>query len=202
MLVKKSEKKNKKQFFWDWFSKNSDTYFNFENDQQALFERLHFELGKIHPGLAFEFSPVFENGTREFVISGDGIKSAFPFVTRLVESAPNLEKWKIIAFRQPRAGFNEIELLGIKISVDDVYFRFAKDNGKLNIELNIKGYSDSPEWTGITFILLDTILGEYHTEMSLGFIDRKMLNENEIDELFPIRELPKIIEEYHLELCN
>jgi hypothetical protein len=28
--------------------------------------------------------------------------------------------------------------------------------------------------------------------MSLGFIDRKELDENNIDELYPIRELPKI----------
>jgi hypothetical protein len=72
------------------------------------------------------------------VISADGIRSAFPFVSKLVHIAPEIDKWKIVAFRQPVTDFSEIQLLDIKLNLDDVYFRFAKDNGKLNIELNLK----------------------------------------------------------------
>jgi len=90
----------------------------------SVLSKLKTKLEKIHPDLVFEFSPIFEDGTREFVISA------------------------------------------------------------------------------ATFILLDNVLGEYHTEMSLSRIDKKKLNENEVNSLFPIKALPKVIQDYLLELNN
>ena len=67
---------------------------------------------------------------------------------------------------------------------------------------NIRGFFEFPEWTAATFILLDNVLGEYHAEMSLNRIDKKKLNENEVNSLFSIKALPKVIQDYLLELNN
>jgi len=156
--------------FWEWFTKHSNKYFNFENNQDELFTKLKNQLNSIDSNLVFEFSPIFNNGLREFIISADGIKSSFPSVIDLVEKAPKLSNWKIIAFRQPHYGTTRINYENLVVKFEDVYFRFAKDNGQIALELNIRGFYESPEWTGAAFILLDNLLGEYHAEMSLSAI--------------------------------
>jgi hypothetical protein len=202
MLGRLFKKKDKEDIFWDWFSQNADDYFHFEKDQNKLFAQLKDQLKKIHPDLVFEFSPIFKDGTREFVISADGIKSVFPIVSNLVAKAPKLKNWKVIAFRQPHKNVTQIKYQNLVVNFDDVFFRYGKDNGKIALELNIRGFYESPEWTAATFILLDNILGEYHTEMSLSSIDKKELKEAESNDLFPIRSLPKVIQDYQLEFNN
>lgn len=193
---------NSKDAFWKWFSKNANTYYYFEKDQENLFHKLKNKLNQIHPDLTFEFSPIFEDGTREFVISADGIKSIFPIVTDLVTHAPILNNWKIVAFRQPHTEITHIHYQDLVINIEDIFFRYEKDNGQIGLELNIRKFHESPEWTAATFILLDNVLGEYHTEMSLSYIHKKELNENEAAMLFPIKALAKVIQEYHSELNN
>lgn len=202
MLKKIFSKKSKQEAFWDWFSKNSEAYFYFEQNQNFLFSQLKSELNKLHTDLVFEFSVILENNTREFIISADGIKNTFPLVSDLVSIAPKLNKWQIIAFRQPHKGITQINYDNLIVKFEDVFFRYGKDNGQIALELNIRNFYESSEWTGATFILLDTVLGEYHSEMSISRIEKKILKEEEIDTLFPITALPKIIQNYHSEVNN
>ena len=195
-------KKSKQQLFWEWFAKNTDLFFHFEKDQDTLFLKLKTELQKIHPDLVFEFSPIIKNSTREFIVSADGIKSLFPIVMDLVNQAPILKKWKIVAFRQSHNDITQINYENLIIKLNDVYFRYGKDSGQIALELNIRGFYESPEWTAATFILLDTILGEYHTEISLSAIHKKKLDENEVNILLPISALLQVIQGYQLELSN
>jgi len=202
MLERLFTKRSKEQIFWDWFSKNADLYFHFEKNQDILFSKLKSELEKIHSDLVFEFSPIFDDGTRELVISADGIKSVFPIVTDLIKQAPTLKNWKIIAFRQPHKNVTQITYQNLTIDFNDVFFRYAGDNGKIGLELNIRGFYESPEWSTAVFVLLDNVLGEFHTEMSLSYINKKELNENEVNNLFPITALPNVIQDYKSECCN
>lgn len=96
MIERLFQKKNTAQTFWNWFSKNKEIYFYLEKNLEALFSKLKTELEKIHPDLVFEFSPLLQDGTREFVISADGIKSISPVVIDLVKQAPKLKNWKIV----------------------------------------------------------------------------------------------------------
>jgi hypothetical protein len=194
--------KTKYQKFWDWFSERSEQYFDFEKKQEDLFNELKLRLNKINGDLTFEFGPVSQNKLREFIISADGIKKSFPDVIKLVEAAPEYLNFKIIAFRQPHMDFTQINFKDIQIDFRDVYFRYGKDNGKIGIELNIRGYQDNNAWGSASFILLDTILGEYDTEMNLSWIERKELNETELTKLLPITDLPKILADYKREIQN
>lgn len=202
MFDKLFSKKSILNNFWNWFKKNSTAYYNFERNQDFLFNALKSELNKIHPDLVFEFSPILQDSKREFVISADGIKSVFPIVKDLVEKAPQFDKWHIVAFRQPRKEITQITYDNLNVNFDDVFFRFGKDNGQIALELNIRGFYEAPEWTGATFILLDNILGEYYTEMSLSRIEKKLLNEQEVKDLYPITDLPKVVQDYYSEWNN
>lgn len=88
------------------------------------------------------------------------------------------------------------------VNFDDVFFRFGKDNEQISLELNIRGFYEAPEWTGATFILLDNVLGEYYTEMSLSRIEKKLLNEHEVKNLHPIIDLPKVVQNHYSEWNN
>src|SRR4030095_14054404 len=84
--------------FWKWFENNEAALFDFEKDQEAVFDRLAAALHRVHPDLTFEFGPKHDN-RREFVISADGIKDAFPKVISLHTAAPRLPRWTFIRFR-------------------------------------------------------------------------------------------------------
>ncbi|MCG8400650.1 MAG: hypothetical protein MJA84_03545 [Firmicutes bacterium] len=194
--------KKPEEQFWEWFKKKSNQFYYFEKNQSTLFQSLKTELDKIDPNLVFEFSPILEDGKREFVISADGIRESFPSVINLANNAPNMDLWKIVAFRQPKKEVSQITYENLNIKLDDIFFKYGKNNGKIDLELNIRGFQESPEWTAAVFIILDNVLGEYDTEMNLSYIDKKELDEKEVNSLFPITDLPKIIHNYKLEYSN
>jgi hypothetical protein len=188
--------------FWNWFSKNSDRYLHFENNRDRLFLALKTELGKINPNLVFEFSNKLEDGSREFVISADGIKRSFPAVMNLVNQAPELRDWKIITFRQPHKDVEQVSYEGLSVSLSDIFFFYTKDNGKVELQLHMRDFYESPEWTGISFILLDTVLGEFDSSMYISGIDKRLLIEEEISNLIPIQNLPEILLAYKFKINN
>ncbi|MCE0497901.1 MAG: hypothetical protein LV481_08160 [Methylacidiphilales bacterium] len=161
------------QQFWGWFTKNESTLFDFEKDQERIFDQLAMEMKKVNPNLTFEFGPK-EDGKREFVISADGIKEAFPAVISLYDSAPKLPRWTFIKFR-PRREPMDIEYSGVKVEAKDVYFTLEPDGNKAGITVFISGYTEDQRKTymGIAFLMLDQALGEYDMETKVGFINIK-----------------------------
>ncbi|MEH6989685.1 hypothetical protein [Cytobacillus firmus] len=182
--------------FWIWFEKNSQGYYLLEEGNlNSLFNKLSKQLSKINADLAFEFSADLIEGKREFIISADGILSAFPDVIDLVENAPQLAGFKIIAFRQKSTvdNISTIEYEDIRLGPDDVYFTYRKNGDTLDIILYLKGYdSDFEEWENAAFILLDTIIGEYDVAAKIGSID--MLPYKKSPNLKSILELPSLID--------
>lgn len=70
-------------------------------------------------------------------------------------------------------------------------------DGKIHLELYLRNFSDSEEWQTATFILLDHLLGEFYAEMTLGHIEIKRLDEKNMDELLPIKDLVEIVYDNH-----
>lgn len=58
-------KRTKQENFWKWFQENESALFDFEKDQERVFDSLISQLHKISPHITFEFGPK-ENGYREF----------------------------------------------------------------------------------------------------------------------------------------
>ena len=64
--------------FWNWFLANLDRFNRLEDDHEALMGEISDKLHKIDENLALAVS-VERAGTREFVISADGMsKDRFP----------------------------------------------------------------------------------------------------------------------------
>ena len=191
-------KKSSEDKFWKWFEKNQSTYYEgIENLEirKNIFDKLSSELNKVHEGLSFEFSPIHENKIREFTISAEGIKDVFPIVKKLIEKAPKLENWKFYAFRQRIPGDNfEIEYEDVKIGYSYLFFRFGHIEEKIGLELNIRNFDERPETQNAIYLLLDGLIGEYDVTMGIKWIEWIKLDEENIEKLYPITHLRKIID--------
>ena len=168
-----SAQSSREETFWQWFQANDSRLFNFETNQEKVFDELQAELHKVNSGLTFEFGPK-ENGVRDFVISADGIKDVFPSVISLANAGPTLPHWKIIKFR-PRRGLGPISLNGLKLLPEQLDFTIEPDGSKAAITLFIDGYRESEHdrYAGVGFLMLDQALGEYDVEMKVNGIDFK-----------------------------
>jgi hypothetical protein len=160
--------------FWRWFQANEARVFDFEKDREHTFDELSKEIHKVHPDLTFELGPN-KDGKREFVISADGIKEAFPAVIALADAAPALPRWKIIKFRPRRDFQSPVTLNGLTISPGQVKFTIEPDGEKVGITLFIEGYSPAERvrYAGVIYLMLDQALGEYDVETKVGAIEFK-----------------------------
>lgn len=191
---------SKEEIFWKWFEKNQDALFHFENDREAVFDRLARALNKVNDDLTFEFSPIRKNGTREFVISAGGIKTAFPSVETLYVAAPKLPRWTILKYRQRRFPINDLEFAGRTVKASDVHYAMFKDvdSKKVGIMLFLDGYSEKEKgtvWGHIGYLFLDEALGEYDVETNVGevvFLDRQS---KYFEQSRPLSELPAHFDE-------
>lgn len=193
MIKRLFNKSDKYKVFWDWFIHVSDDFFDLnEENYELLFKRLNKQLSRVNKDLTYEFSAELVDGKREFIISADGIYSAFSDVIKLVEAAPNIENFKIIAFRQRgedfKIQFNDIELDPLNVS-----FSYEIQDNLINLVLYIKDYDpNNDDWEGAAFILLDTIIGEYDTVTKIGEIEFSTFLESTPSR--PIKELPDLVD--------
>ena len=175
MLKNLFKKKITEKEFWSWFEKNSEDYFQLdENNYDLLFNKLGLQLSKYHKDLTFEFSIEMNQGKREFIISAEGMVSAFPAVIKLVEEAPSLEKFNVVAFRQRQNSEQEIYFEDIVLNTEDIFFTYREDKQMdcLDIVIYIKGYSEeNDQFIAATFIMLDSLIGEYDVGVKLGEIN-------------------------------
>jgi len=198
MFKKLLNKKSKEESFWDWFLENEPTLY-YGTEDKSLRDEIFAELSKrikaIDDNLTFAFGPIRPNDTKEFIVSADGIVDSFPFVVKLVEAAPSHANWEYLAFRQPNEGDDiAIKMEDFEMGYKDVFFRYLEEDGILDLQLNIRGYDASSKHQFVAYLLLDSLIGEYDTQIEIDSIDWVELDENNIDKLYPFVELRKIIE--------
>jgi len=190
------------QNFWKWFKKNLDLYYNSKNEDKELLDELSGRLKKIDNNFCYEFSSVRKDGKREFVISADGIKSSFPKLINFVDMAPQLDKWEIIPFRQRSENLDSIsiEIGDIKLNFTDIFFDYVTHEDKIDVTLYIKNLPDDKDayykYMQAIYIVLDSVLGEYDTEMQVGGIELKKITDDLRNKLLPLNKMPQIFDDY------
>ena len=182
--------------FWKWFVRNEAMLFDFEKDQEKTFHLLATELQKIHSSLTFEFGPKI-NSIRDFVISADGIRAAFPAVIELAGAAPTLERWRVIALRPRTTPINAIEINDIKADPSQVEFSLIDNGTEIGVYLFIPGFDEKVlAWKQIGYLLLDEALGEYDVETAIGPIGMYSPESDISGERFPLPDLPAIFDRH------
>jgi hypothetical protein len=179
--------------FWKWFEQNENKLFQFEKDQETIFDQLQTQMHKIDPNLTFEFGPP-KDGQREFVISADGIRSAFPAVETLYAAAPTLPRWKLIKFR-PRRSPMDIEIGDLKVKAESVIVQIERNGDLTDIYLSIPGYNqaEAKVYRMASYLLLDEALGEYVVETRVGGIQIQDSPTGD-GKTYTLVELPKLFD--------
>ena len=158
--------------FWQWFQQHEPALLAVRTGREPICDQLAEAMQRVKPELTFEFGPL-ERGRREFVISADGIRDAFPAVQRLAAAAPALDHWTVTAFRPGRPGPHVLEVGSVRVSSEKVLVRAEPDGERTGVTLAIPAYrrSDEKAFEQAGYLLLDALLGEYAVETRIGFIE-------------------------------
>ncbi|EFM08809.1 hypothetical protein PaecuDRAFT_4274 [Paenibacillus curdlanolyticus YK9] len=182
--------------FWRWVSEHEDKIYNYDRDpdNEATRIQLSSKLESFDPDLTFMIGPLRE-GKRDFIISADGILTAFPYVKRIVEKASGVDKLNVIAFR-PRTEITEVKYRNITLKSEQVYFRWEEEEGgKIGIETFVSGVNEmNDDIESALFLLMDNAIGEYEVETRVGGISYNLYKEKEKD-LLPFHQFRTIVDE-------
>ena len=86
------------QNFWTWFVDNREFLENYNSNTAAVTQAVGRRLQNVDRGLTYEMGQAAD-GVYEFIVSANGVRDVFPEVNKLVRVAPEIEGWRIIAFR-------------------------------------------------------------------------------------------------------
>ena len=186
--------------FWKWFVDNANSLAAVRNGNDPILQKLDRELRKVHPNLNFEMGlgGLSDDDQLAFIVSANGILSAFPAVEQLVACAPTLSNWKIIAFRQPKGKGVVPEILyqNFLRKEEDVWFSYKQRMNQVDLIIYIRDLSPSnaKQAIGASLIHLDNELGEYLAATGIGFFDFKPLPDNPAARGFlPLTEIGTIV---------
>jgi len=195
--------KSRETSFWDWFQRNEAELFRIDSNQESLIRLVVRELHRIHPSLTCEISSVHE-GKRQFIISADGKRDAFPAVVQLADAAPSLNRWEVIKFRPRRSEPCLIGIGNAQFSSSEVQFTLEPEEGKVGVTLYFgDGKSLDEQAIGhIGFLLLDYTLGEYDVETFVGSVQFKPLDAAGKKDKHFLPELPRRFDALVKSLAN
>ena len=180
--------------FWTWFQANTPALLAVTTCREPICEALVEELRRIAPELTFQFGPVHD-GRREFVISADGIRDAFPAVEALAAAAPPLAQWTITRFRPGLPGPHRLHFGGVEVDSKDVLVRVEPDGDRIGLTVALPRFAPTPElrWEHAGFILLDMSLGEYLVETRIGAIDFVATSARPSGEWMPLERFAEML---------
>lgn len=186
------------QNFWTWFEGNRDFMTGYASNTSAVTQAVGRRLQNVDRGLTYEMGQAAD-GVYEFIVSANGVRDVFPEVIKLVKAAPEIEGWRIIAFRprRPDALQSKLEYAGFSVSGSDVWYRSEEAGDHFNLTVLVKGLDGDNEKKaiGAAFIMLDLALGEFDVATKLRSINFGALPPDpESQGLKPLNELPREVD--------
>jgi hypothetical protein len=193
-------KESEEATFWKWFTKNQSRFEHFERDQEKLMDELGAALAAYKKGLVFEVGAKKE-GSRDFVISADGIEDLFAAVSKLAASAPKLTGWKIVAFRPRMDDYSRfsLEYSGRKFDPKEIWFYSLIKDGNFDVIFYHPSYHDEDRNLIIsgTYILLDMAIGEYDVVTGIHHLDHQLLpRDPQAEQLKPFSEFRAAFDDF------
>lgn len=182
-----------KKMFWDWFSKKSNQITDALNidDSDETKKLLNELLKNLHAycqNLFFEVGNDANNKIKELIITAEGNSEFFNTAKELVESAPNLKNWRIIALKQPQGVDFQMNFEGMKFLPKEMWFLPLENKNKsdsIGIRVCFKDfirYSENNWRDSALKKLIETIIGEESFNTDIQYIDFGQLPNNPANE--------------------
>jgi hypothetical protein len=166
--------------FWKWFKANQEAIFQIESPCDNNLNLLFQQLDKVDRNLTLELS-LKKDAPKELILSAGGIKAYFPLVENLVDAAPALPNWQVIAFKPRRAMDGLIYPGAERLPLNAIWYQLDTSQNPFGLNLYIAGHQ--PESLSvhaqICFFILDNLIGEFQVAHHLGEIDFIGLPEEE-----------------------
>jgi hypothetical protein len=178
--------------FWLWFQSEEDRLAERVDDPPSFFATIIEHLRKVHPGLVVEVGPEID-GRRELAISADGCLEVFPAVLATTSFAPELQRWTVVAFRQPKPDALFLSGPGFELNAEYLWFRSKPSDQLLHLDLVYSGGREVPEsmLEQAGFLMVDLMVGEFAMEVYIGrCVTRRGKPQGER----PLCELPGVVE--------
>jgi len=116
---------DKEQQFWNWFKQNEAQYFflnqiDKDDEKERLLDDLldHLHQYSIHLYFVVGGSP---DGIQDLIITAEGNSDFFDQVDHLVNNAPQLDHWNIVAFKPVQEDF-KISYEGLELDPKNMFF--------------------------------------------------------------------------------
>ena len=188
--------------FWNLFKANDkQIYEDFENNNIENIEELLEQARQIEPNVLVEIF-LSEEGKNQLIVSADGIRENIKSVEKVVEAAPELKHWEVVAFRQrlTETELNDFELQidDYKWTVNDFWFEPITEEGNLDIIVYHDDYSEenSEGFVMAGFLLLDNVIGEYDVMTKLRYVDFAKRDDQIKDSTLPLIKLSDYVDDF------
>ena len=167
----------KESVFWNWFLVNRKTIEDFvasDSNDYAPYEILTEKIKEYHPDIIPELT-IDKSDNFVLIISCDGIRTGIEAVKNLTSAAPSIDRWIIQEFRQPGA-IVTLNFKGLTFKATDVKTKYFLNDGRVDIELYIRGYKEGDQrYKSLALLYLDHLVGEYLVMTKIGTIEFKRL---------------------------
>lgn len=163
-------------------------------DLEKSFDELLEHLHEYNEHLFFEAGST-DGETMDLIITACGDKAYFGEAYRLVEAAPEIAGWNVIALKPPMGRYFKTDYYGIYLDTEKIGF-VPLDNSEDPHAIGIRVFMDYDESTyGLCYeaaiMIINTILGEKATAELIDYVEIAKINGEE--EAAPISELPEYI---------
>jgi hypothetical protein len=166
--------------FWNWFMKNNSKFFFLNqikniNEKESILNEFENKLHEFCDDLYFKIGG-FPDENQELIITCEGNIEKFGKVLELVNSAPEIKNWKIIAFKQPNNDSFILDINNIKINSIELFFlplSNPKEPNALGLNIGFPYYDKikHDDYTQLAHLALEEKLGERKYSLYIKFVD-------------------------------
>lgn len=189
--------------FWEWFKKNNSQYFflnqiDDESERERVMDLLLEKLHQFSDQLYFLIGG-HPDDTQDLIITAEGNVDYFSKVEELVNAAPALDNWNIIAFKPQAEEPFTINYNKAKIDTSKAQF-IPLENKKqpelLGLRLIVDEYSidNKQDFLNAAYEVLDTLLGEKLNALYVKHVEVTGTQQNNLQSAsIPLSDLPRYI---------
>ena len=189
--------------FWEWFKKNNSQYFflnqiDDESERERVMDLLLEKLHQFSDQLYFLIGG-HPDDTQDLIITAEGNVDYFSKVEELVNAAPALDNWNIIAFKPQAEEPFTINYNKAKIDTSKAQF-IPLENKKqpelLGLRLIVDEYSidNKQDFLNAAYEVLDTLLGEKLNALYIKHVEVTGTQLNNLQSAsIPLSDLPRYI---------
>ena len=168
---------NRTEKFWQWFLDHNEQLIALgdldEKERTQLENALQYQLTKFCDGLAYELGTPTANG-RTLTFTAEGDTDLFRWVFELVDSAPDLDWWEFVAFKQPLGTDLKVRFDRYLFETGKMYFQqleCEEEPDLLGLRIAVDGAHLDEDFQVGVYVTLEALLGEFDCATLIGYME-------------------------------